>query len=61
MIINFVLVENREKAGNVGAIDVVVKTINAHIDNADVCEKGCGALNNMVLNCKKKKASKKKW
>ena len=36
------------KAGTAGAIETVVKAINTHVSNADVCEKGCGALNNMV-------------
>ena len=31
-------------------MEAVVKAINTHIDNADVCENGCGALNNMALN-----------
>ena len=38
------------KAGAAGGIDAVVKAINTHIDNADVCEKGCGALSNMTFN-----------
>ena len=40
------------KAGAAGGIEAVVKAINTHINNADVCEKGCGALNNMTLNGK---------
>ena len=40
------------KAGTAGGIEAVVKAINTHIDNADVCEKGCAALWNMVLNGK---------
>ena len=41
------------KAGAAGGIEAVVKVINTHIDNADLCEKGCGALNNMTANGKK--------
>ena len=37
-----------------GGIEAVVKAINAHISNADVCEQGCGALRNMALNNGKK-------
>ena len=36
--------------GAAGGIEVVVKAINTHISNADVCEKGCGALCNMTAN-----------
>ena len=38
------------KIGTVDGIGVVVKSINAHINNADVCRNGCGALRNIVLN-----------
>ena len=40
------------KAGKAGGVEVVVKAINTHIDNAIVCKQGCTALNNMVLNGK---------
>ena len=42
--------ENQVKAGAAGGINVVVKAINTHINNADVCENGCGALCNMTFN-----------
>ena len=36
-----------------GLIETVVKAINTHINNADVCEMGCAALWNMTAkNCK---------
>ena len=38
------------KAGAAGGIEVVVKAINAHINNAGVCENGCGTLWNMTTN-----------
>ena len=38
------------KAGTAGGIETVVKAINTHIDNAGVCENGCGALRNMTVN-----------
>ena len=38
------------KAGTAGGIEAVVKAINTHIDNDDVCESGCGALWNMTAN-----------
>ena len=41
-------VENQEKAATVGRIETVVKAVNTHIDNAGVCEQGCGALRNMT-------------
>ena len=44
--------ENRVKAGAAEGIDAAVKAINTHINNADVCEKGCSALCNMTVNGK---------
>ena len=38
------------KAGAAGCIEAVVKAINTHINNAGVCDRGCGALNNMTAN-----------
>ena len=38
------------KAGTAGGIEVVVKVINAQIENAEVCERGCAALWVMILN-----------
>ena len=40
------------KAGVAGGIEVVVKAMNTHINNADVCENGCRALCNIILNGK---------
>ena len=42
--------DNELKAGVKGGIEAVVKAINAHINNVDVCEKGCCALKNMTVN-----------
>ena len=44
------------KAGTAGGIEAVVKAINAHIKNADVCEKGCCALLNITFNNRKNTA-----
>ena len=41
------------KAGAVGGIEAVVKAINTHINNADVCESGCNTLWIMTVNGKK--------
>ena len=38
------------KAGTAGGIEIVVKAINAHIDNASVCENGCCTLWNVTFN-----------
>ena len=38
------------KAGAGGGIEAAVKVINTHINNAGVCEWGCGALRNMTAN-----------
>ena len=45
--------ENEVKAGAAGGIETVVKAISTHIDNADVCFRGCGALCNMTINGKR--------
>ena len=44
--------ENKVKVGAAGGIEAVVKAINTHINNAGVCENGCGALLNMTINGK---------
>ena len=36
--------------GAVGGIEAVVKAINVHINNADICRAGCDALWFMVFN-----------
>ena len=41
------------KAGTAGGIEAIVKAINTHINNSDVCENGCNALWNMTANGKK--------
>ena len=46
--------ENQVKAGAAGGIEAVVKAINKHINNAGVCEQGCGALYSMTANGKHK-------
>ena len=38
------------RAVAIGGIEAVVKAINTHIENPDVCEKGCGALFNMTFS-----------
>ena len=38
------------KAGAAGGIEAVVKAINTHINNADVCEWGCGALLSIITD-----------
>ena len=40
------------KAGETGGIVAVVKAVNTHINNPDVCVNGCGALWNMTFNGK---------
>ena len=46
--------ENQVKAGTTNAIKTVVKAINTHIDNSDVCYTGCAALFSMVDGDSKK-------
>ena len=40
------------RAGATGGIEAVVKAISTHVNNAGVCEQGCGALWNMANNGK---------
>ena len=42
--------DNRSIAGKVGAIEAIVKAMNTHINNANLCENGCGALTNIAIN-----------
>ena len=37
-------------AGKAGAIEAVVAAMRKHIDNADVSEQACGALNNICTD-----------
>ena len=38
------------KAGGAGAIETIVSAMKVHINNADVCYCGCGALGSIALN-----------
>ena len=40
--------ENCAKAGKMGAIEIIVKVMNAHINNFDTCVSGCKAIASMV-------------
>lgn len=42
------------KAGQCGAIDVILNVIKTHIGNTDVCKQGCGALYFITFNGKYK-------
>ena len=42
--------DNIVTAGKCGAIEAVVSAMKTHTDNANVCEKGCGALINITAN-----------
>ena len=46
---------NRVIAGTTGGIDAIIRALNTHINDSDVCENGCGALWNVVLGNSKKK------
>ena len=39
---------NRVKAGIARGIEAVVKAINTHTNNFDMCRAGCGALSNIT-------------
>ena len=42
--------DNKVMAGRAGAIDVIVSAMKTHSNNAGVCEQGCGALGNIIMN-----------
>ena len=42
--------DNQVKAGEAGAIDVIVSAMKTHSNNAGVCYYGCGALRNITAN-----------
>ena len=52
--------KNRIKAGAAGGVEAVVKAINTHISNVNVCENGCGVLWNITFNNSKDSARLKK-
>lgn len=43
---------NKVKAGQLGAIEVILNVMKMHIDNVGVCEKGCVGLWNIMSNGK---------
>ena len=51
--------ENQVKAGAAGGIETIVKAINTHINNHDVCKQGCGALSSMTKDNGKKRTKQK--
>ena len=40
--------ENQVKAGTAGAIEAVVKVINIHIGNVDVCKQACNIIDILI-------------
>lgn len=36
--------DNQKKAGDAGAINVILRAMKTHIESVDVCKFGCGAL-----------------
>lgn len=49
---NIIVVDNRAKAGECGAINVLIGVMEAHIRDANICENGSRALWNITLNGK---------
>ena len=43
--------DNKAKAGECGAIEVILEAMKTHMNNAGVCEKGCGTLWNTSFGC----------
>ena len=42
--------DSQSTAGVVGGIEAVFKALSAHVNDAEVCITGCGALKNMTVN-----------
>lgn len=40
--------DSQRKAGDAGAINVILSGMKAHIESVDVCKFGCGALRNIT-------------
>lgn len=47
-----IAVNNRKKAGELGAIEVVLSVMNKHVNNANVCLNGLGALDYITEDSK---------
>lgn len=48
----FITADNREKAGESGAIDVILNAIITNLYNYNICYNGCNALLNITDKCK---------
>ena len=44
--------ENKKRAGNAGAIDVILDMMKTHINNAEICGRGYCALGIITINGK---------
>ena len=42
--------DNKVKLRTAGGVEAVVKAINTHVGNVDVCEQGCAMLMNMTID-----------
>ena len=49
---NTITDNNEAKAGECGVVETIVSAMKTHMNNADVCEYGCGALWNITVNGK---------
>ena len=49
---NTTTADNQAEAGGCGAIGAIMSAMKAHMNNAGVCENGCGALWNITFNGK---------
>ena len=46
--------DNRVIAGHAGVIDAIVKAMNTHINNTEICENSCAVLMDFINNGKMK-------
>ena len=44
--------DNKVVAGKAGVIEAIVKIMNIHINDVDVCKNCCGVIMNITGNCK---------
>lgn len=49
-ILTIIIVSSKAKAGGCGAIEVILNATITHKGNPDICEQGCKALQNILVN-----------
>lgn len=50
LTLTIIIVSSKDKAGGCGAIEVILNATITHKGNPDICEQGCKALQNILVN-----------